>query len=113
MLHPKELEMINKTSVIFGIPQDIFASIQAKFDSASKNFNNLLEEDYKIFSCNQNDTDKKLKDNYLKLVKDYHPDSLVSKGLPEEFIRFANQRLSEINNAYDRIKKSRKKKNEY
>tara|TARA_B100000686_G_scaffold89006_2_gene95683 strand:- start:12963 stop:13751 length:789 start_codon:yes stop_codon:yes gene_type:complete len=111
LLHPKELEMINKISNIFGIPKNIFESIQGKFDNFdSKGLNNLLDEDYKIFSCNKNDTDKKLKDNYLKLVKDYHPDNLVSKGLPEEFIRFANQRLSEINNAYDRIEKSRNKK---
>jgi len=109
LLHPKELEMINKVANILGMPQNIFQSIQAKFDSLdNKEISNSLEEDYKIFSCSENDTDKKLKSNYLKLVKDYHPDNLLSKGLPEEFIRFANQRLSEINNAYDRIKKSRK-----
>jgi len=109
LLHHKELEMINKVANIFGMPQNILESIKARFNSKDgTELISNLEEDYKIFSCDQNDTDRKLKDNYLKLVKDYHPDNLVSKGLPEEFIRFANQRLSEINNAYDRIKKSRK-----
>ena len=38
-----------------------------------------------------------LKKKYYKLAKEYHPDTLVSKGLPDEFLKFANERLSSIN----------------
>ena len=108
-LHPKELEMITAISKIFGMPMSVLESIRASFENLGDNFDiSSLENDYKILSCSINDTDQKIKQSYLKLVKDYHPDNLVSKGLPEEFVRFANERLSEINNSYDRIKKSRK-----
>ena len=108
-LHPKELEMITNISKIFGMPENILDSIRFGFNNSDFNIDlNALEKDYKILSCNTNDSDKKIKESYLKLVKDYHPDNLVSKGLPEEFVRFANERLSEINSAYDRINKSRK-----
>ena len=108
-LHDKELEMISKVSKIFGMPQNIFESIYMSFSREDEVSNfELLKNDYEILLCKDTDSDKKIKQSYLKLVKDYHPDTLVSKGLPEEFIRFANERLTKINNAYDRIKKSRK-----
>ena len=49
-------------------------------------------------------------DNELRKVqlnKDHHPDNLIAKGLPKEFIDQANDELSSINLAYDRIKNQR------
>ena len=57
------------------------------------------------------DSDGEIKKKYFKLVKEYHPDTLISKGLPEEFLKFANERLANINKSYDRIVKIRKDKN--
>lgn len=31
----------------------------------------------------------------------------MAKGMPEEFIELANEKLAKINDAYDRIKKAR------
>ena len=36
-----------------------------------------------------------------------HPYKLVSKGLPEEMIKLANEKTQQIKEAYERIKKSR------
>ncbi|MCP5051394.1 MAG: molecular chaperone DjlA, partial [bacterium] len=41
-------------------------------------------------------------------VKQFHPDTIESKGLPKEFLEFANQKFSEIHEAYDKIKTLRK-----
>jgi len=41
------------------------------------------------------------------LVKDFHPDTIIAKGLPEEFIDFATKRFREILTAYERVKKER------
>ena len=40
-------------------------------------------------------------------MKDFHPDTIISKGLPEEFIHFATKRFREIREAYETIKKER------
>jgi len=52
-------------------------------------------------------SDAEVKKAYRKLVKQYHPDKLVSRGLPEEMMKKAKSRVREINGAYDQIKQSR------
>ena len=40
-------------------------------------------------------------------MSQHHPDKLVSKGLPEEMTKLAEQKFHEIRQAYERIKKAR------
>jgi len=40
-------------------------------------------------------------------VRDFHPDTIVSKGLPEEFTEFAASRFREIQEAYEKVRKER------
>ncbi len=42
---------------------------------------------------------------YARKMKEFHPDKLVSKGLPEEFMEFANERTKEFTRAYQILKK--------
>ena len=44
-----------------------------------------------------------IKQTYRRLVRENHPDSLMARGVPAEFIKLANDKLAAINNAYDRI----------
>ena len=50
---------------------------------------------------------QEVKRAYRKLVSQYHPDKLVSQGLPDEMMEMAKKRVREINAAYDRIKSIR------
>jgi DnaJ like chaperone protein len=52
-------------------------------------------------------SNEEIKKQYRKLVQEYHPDKIASKGLPEEFTRFAETKFREIQEAYDTIKKER------
>jgi DnaJ like chaperone protein len=36
-------------------------------------------------------------------VRENHPDSLIGRGVPEEFVRLATDKLASINTAYDKI----------
>ena len=36
-----------------------------------------------------------------------HPDRLIARGVPEEFVRIANDRLAAINSAWERIERMR------
>jgi DnaJ like chaperone protein len=40
-------------------------------------------------------------------VKEYHPDKIASKGLPEEFTKFAQDKFREIQEAYNAVKQER------
>jgi DnaJ like chaperone protein len=62
---------------------------------------------YDILKSSENDPDHVIKSNYRKLVSEYHPDKIASKGLPEEFNRLAEKKFREIQQAYEVIKKER------
>ncbi|MCK5100394.1 MAG: DnaJ domain-containing protein, partial [Desulfobacteraceae bacterium] len=47
------------------------------------------------------------KKQYRKLATEYHPDKIQAKGLPEEFVKFANDNFIKIQEAYEYIKKKR------
>jgi len=51
--------------------------------------------------------DAEIKKAYRKLVSQYHPDKLVSRGLPEQMMEMAKTRVREINVAYEQIKAAR------
>jgi DnaJ like chaperone protein len=48
-----------------------------------------------------------VKKAYRKLASEYHPDMIVSKGLPNDFIEFAESKFRDINEAYESITKSK------
>jgi DnaJ like chaperone protein len=66
-----------------------------------------LDQDYAQLGLTRQASDAEIKKAYRKLVSQYHPDKLVSHGLPEEMLEMARTRVSDINTAYDRIKQSR------
>ena len=66
-----------------------------------------LSQAYAALGIEQSATDAEVKKAYRKLVGQYHPDKLVSQGLPEEMMEMARKRVREINTAYDRVKQAR------
>ena len=66
-----------------------------------------LDRYYKTLNCTPQSPNAEIKSNYKKLVKDFNPDKIISKGLPEEFTDFATKRFREIQEAYDEIGKER------
>jgi DnaJ like chaperone protein len=99
-LHPAEESALNKIKEIFRISNQQFNSIKAAY---FKDVNGY----YKVLNCTPESTDEEIKTNYKKLVKDFHPDTIVSKGLPEEFTEFATKKFQEIQEAYETIRQQR------
>ena len=46
-----------------------------------------------------------MKKHYRKLVAANHPDKLIARGLPEEFIKIATTRIAAINAAFETIER--------
>ena len=107
-LHENEEKMIKDIAKIFKMPINLVESIKVQF---FKEDQQNISDDYKVLLSESNDSDEEIKKKYYKLAKEYHPDTLISKGLPDEFLKFANERLSSINESYDRIIQYRKNKN--
>ena len=97
-----ELRYLKTISSIFQFDEKTFDRIYATRQK-SKN-----ADPYKVLGVSRNDSDSEIRKEWLKLTKDHHPDNLIAKGMPPEFIDQANQEMSSINAAYDKIQKIRK-----
>ena len=59
---------------------------------------------YKLLGIEKGCSDKELRKRWITLNKELHPDQLRAQGVPQELIIKSEDRLSEINQAYDKIK---------
>jgi len=85
----------------------IFQFSDAKYSNIKKRYITDSERFFAVLGCSGKDSDETIKSSYRKLVREYHPDTIASKGLPEEFNTFANEKFREIQEAYEAVKKER------
>ena len=64
-----------------------------------------MDNPYKILGVSENTPISDVKKIWKKLATKHHPDLLISQGMPRELIKQNTQRLTEINNAWETIKK--------
>jgi hypothetical protein len=67
-----------------------------------------MDRYYEILESSKDDPLDVIKKNYRRLIKEFHYDSIASKGLPKDMLKFAEEKTKELNEAYDAIKKARK-----
>ena len=101
------LTSINEVEVLRSISQSFHfneTDFQRIFHSR---LNNKESDPYKILGVTREDSDNNIRKKWIELSKEHHPDYLIAKGMPKEFIKEANKELSSINLAYDKIKELR------
>jgi DnaJ like chaperone protein len=62
---------------------------------------------YAVLGVSRSATDQELRTAWKKLMRENHPDSLAARGVPQEFIARATEKVATINAAWDRIKRER------
>ncbi len=70
-----------------------------------------LAAHYAVLGVSPDVTDEELKKVYRQAAREFHPDKVISQGLPEEFGAFAEEKFKEINVAYDAITEHRRAAN--
>jgi DnaJ like chaperone protein len=50
---------------------------------------------------------EELRATWKRLMRENHPDSLASRGVPADFVARAGEKVARINAAWDRIKRER------
>ncbi len=98
--HPDEEKFIEEVAGIIGVNRAAFDQIRAVFIKKD-------DQAYAILGISKAASDEEIKRVYKDLVRQYHPDKIIAQGLPEDFIKIANQKTAEINQAYDMIRKQR------
>jgi DnaJ like chaperone protein len=99
-LHENEDAALSRIRNIFCISEQQFNDIKTRYFKDTDKY-------YKILCCTPANSDQEIKSSYKRLIKDFHPDAVISKGLPEEFVQFATGRFREIQDAYEKIRKER------
>lgn len=100
-MQKSEEELIDRAAKIFRIPENDYRKLWSRYVSVTDRY-------YAILGCRPGDSDEEVKKQYRKMARDFHPDTIAAKGLPDDFIQFATDRFREIQEAYDVIRKERK-----
>ena len=100
-LHPSELEFLKQVSDIFGFDDARFERVtQLRLDGD-------MADPYQTLGVSKEASNEEIKRAHRRLVVENHPDKMIAKGMPEEFVSIANEKLAAINAAYERVRKER------
>ncbi|MFG6667747.1 co-chaperone DjlA [Halomonas sp. HNIBRBA4712] len=110
-IHDAERDMLMRVARGIGCSDTELAQIEAMLDRAASNGQATseasLKDAYRVLGVSDEASDAEVKKAYRRLMSQNHPDKLAGKGLPESMREVAQQRTSEISNAFDRIKSAR------
>jgi len=100
VFHPGEAAFLERVAEIFGFAPNEYRRIRAThFKDAA--------DPYVILGVSFTATEEEIRRTYRRLVRENHPDSLIARGVPEEFVKLATDKLATINTAFDTIEKER------
>jgi len=102
-LHPEEDKILHNIIEPLGLDASMYNLFAEEFFGKIR----ALSEHYELLDCTEASSDTEIKRAYRKKCIEYHPDKIMSKGLPDSFVQFADEQMKMITHAYDQIKKSR------
>jgi DnaJ like chaperone protein len=100
-VHEDELRFLERIAELFGFDAKAFNRIRARHVL-------IADDPYAILGVAPDMAFDDIRKVHRKLVRELHPDKHVASGMPQELVLIATERLSRINEAFDRIKKAAK-----
>lgn len=100
ILHPAEDRFLHDVAMRFGFGESEYRYFRARFvtDQSSP---------FDVLRLGPDATNEQIKAQYRKLVVDNHPDKLMGRGVPAEFVDIATRKVAAINAAYAVIARER------
>ncbi|HAC49241.1 molecular chaperone DjlA [Sulfitobacter sp. HI0082] len=95
--HPNENAFLEDVAAIFGMGEEAFASLKARFVPDSSPLPRT------VLGIGPHATLEEARKAWRRLVRENHPDALVARGLPQEAIKMAEKRMIDINRAWETI----------
>jgi DnaJ like chaperone protein len=100
VIHEKELRFLRRIAEIFAISDNRFEAILARHVIGEK-------DPWAVLGVARDTSFEEVRRHYLRLVSDNHPDRMMARGVPEEFLALANDRMAALNAAYETIERGR------
>lgn len=106
-LHPSEEQMLLSAKQAFRLHDSVYQSLYSRFVGRTGTSEVSLRKHFEILGLSEDASTAEIKKAYRRKAAEFHPDKIEGKGLPPEFIKFANEKLAEVNASYDALMKSR------
>lgn len=103
VIHERELAFLRRVAEIFDIGEAHFERILSRHGVAG------ADDPYVVLGLERDAPFDAVKRQYRKLVAENHPDRLIARGVPEEFLAIANSRVAALNNAFETIERMRER----
>jgi DnaJ like chaperone protein len=100
-VHPQEAEFLREVAKVFGLTSDEFNIIKARHIAVAK------RNPYDVLGVEPSISDADLERHYRALMADNHPDKLIARGVPKEFVAIATEKAAALSDAYEAILKER------
>ena len=97
IMHKREMLYLEHVADIFEIPERCFERIKMGHVQPDE------QDPYTILEADRGMTDDEIKSHYRQLVRENHPDRLIARGVPEEFVRISTDKLAAINTAWSQV----------
>jgi DnaJ like chaperone protein len=100
VLHEREGTFLRRIAEIFRIDDVHYESILAR------HVNLGAGDPYLILGVTRGSSLDEIRRHYHRLVAENHPDKLIARGVPQEFIAIATTRIAAINGAFEVIERA-------
>ena len=100
-LHPEEEQFLGQVAKRFGFTDTEFGHVKARHVIAAK------RNPYDVLGVKPSIGDEELTSHYRRLLADNHPNKLIARGVPEEFVTIATEKIVTLDEAYGAIAKER------
>lgn len=100
LIHEAELDYIRDVSSIFGFDEARFEQIAAQHVYLGDGRNPYL-----VLGLEPGADRSEVRRVYRLLVAEHHPDRLIARGVPDDLVEIATERMAAINHAYNQIMK--------
>lgn len=101
LLHARELDFLRRIGRVFALSDDEFAAVENRHVAHGE------AGDYAILGASPGDPLPVIRQRYLALVRENHPDRLVARGVPVEFMAIGTERMKAINAAYENVARAK------
>ena len=95
--HPNENIFLEEVARIFGVQSRDFVNMRARFVPDEN------PDPYCVLGVDPTADAETVRRAWRALVREYHPDRMVARGVPEEAMKLAEKRLIQANLAYEEI----------
>ena len=95
--HPNENVFLEEVARIFGVQSRDFVNMRARFVPDEN------PDPYCVLGVDPTADAETVRQAWRALVREYHPDRMIARGVPEEAMKLAEKRLIQANWAYEKI----------